>query len=675
MNINRHVAAAMLAAATLMVSAKDINVRGIVTNTAGEPLQGVCIYNAEDNKLLTSTNEEGKYLVIIDSDGKLLFSILGSEETEVPVEGRLTLDVSLARSSITLDEVMVSAKSKLKVVAPEPTDIEIKGNYLHVKTRVKVPRRLFGSSTRLIIQPEMINVTRRKMQYMRPVVFDGRRYHITQERMYDYDISKDPLASFSEVRSKEHGDGDAVILYNDSVYVARPDEDFRFDMFMAMENYNRVFYRDTSTVARGVVNPLRFFHYSLLGSEVTDSAFMPTPEMQLRDTKGDVMLTFAVGKADLDMNQGDNRREMESLLEQLRRVENDPDAALKSFTIATTASPEGNYEHNLALAQRRMKSALDFIYANLSPTTRRYVETSADATVATWEPLVEMLRADSLTEEADKVREIVERYPDSPNRQSVNITRLPFYRDVIAQTYLPRLRRVSYEFVTSQYRYLTDEEIAAVYAEKPASLSRFEFFRLYRNTAKTPEEKEAMLRKALEVHPKFLVAATDLSALMLDKGEPDPEILAPFLVPGAKKIPDEARLNQIASCLATYRYHEADSLASTLPEDDPRFHKAKVYTDVFNGRYENAIQEVSAESPLNEVIMLLCLKANDQAWRKAQQLGGSANEEYIKAVAANRVDEYMSAINHIENAFRLDPHLREVAKVDGDLIELLEDVE
>ena len=209
MNINRHVAAAMLAAATLMVSAKDINVRGIVTNTAGEPLQGVCIYNAEDNKLLTSTNEEGKYLVIIDSDGKLLFSILGSEETEVPVEGRLTLDVSLARSSITLDEVMVSAKSKLKVVAPEPTDIEIKGNYLHVKTRVKVPRRLFGSSTRLIIQPEMINVTRRKMQYMRPVVFDGRRYHITQERMYDYDISKDPLARFSEVRSKEHGDGDA----------------------------------------------------------------------------------------------------------------------------------------------------------------------------------------------------------------------------------------------------------------------------------------------------------------------------------------------------------------------------------------------------------------------------------------------------------------------------------
>ena len=87
------------------------------------------------------------------------------------------------------------------------------------------------------------------------------------------------------------------------------------------------------------------------------------------------------------------------------------------------------------------------------------------------------------------------------------------------------------------------------------------------------------------------------------------------------------------------------------------------------------MQEVSAESPINEVVMLLAVKANDQAWRKAQHLGGTASEEYLKAVAANRVDEYTAAINHIENAFRLDPQLREVAKVDGDLVDLLEDVE
>lgn len=667
--------AVALAAAIHPVAARDINVRGIVTNTNGEPLQGVCIYDTGTDKLLTSTNEEGKYLVIADSEGKLLFSILGCEETEVPVEGRLTLDVTLARSAITLGEVTVNAKSKLKVVAPEPTDIEVKGNYLTIKTRVKVPHRLFGSSTRLIIQPELHDVTRGELKYMKPIVFDGRRYNITQERMLDFDLADDPLSPYVQVRGREHGKGDAVITYHDSVWVARPDNDFRCDMLMAMENYNKVFYRDTTTIARGVVNPLRFFQYSLLGSEITDSAYMPTPEMQLRDTRGDVMLTFAVGKSRLDMDQGDNRREMESLLAQLHRVENDPDAALKSFTIATTASPEGNYERNLELARERMKSALSFIYENLSPTTRRYVETSADASVATWQPLVEMMRADSLVSEAEAVNNIVNKYPGNPDRQSANITRLPFYRDVIAARYLPRLRRVSYEFVTSQYRYLTDSEIAELYAKDPASLSRFEYFRLYRNVASTPSEKEAIMRKALEVHPKFLVAASDLSALMLEKGEPDASILEPFLTPGAKKIPEETRLNQIAACLAGYRYHEADSLASTLPDSDPRFRKAKVYTAVFNGCYQEVMQEVSAESPVNEVVMLLAIKANDQAWRKAQLLGNTAEEEYLKAIAANRVDEYMSAVDHLENAFRLKPELREIARVDGDLIELLEDLE
>lgn len=83
--------------------------------------------------------------------------------------------------------------------------------------------------------------------------------------------------------------------------------------------------------------------------------------------------------------------------------------------------------------------------------------------------------------------------------------------------------------------------------------------------------------------------------------------------------------------------------------------------------------KVVEKMPGNEVLLLLALKANDEAWAKAKALGGSAKEEYIKAVAANRVDEVMAAINHMENAFRLDPSLKEIAKVDGDLLDLLEE--
>lgn len=666
-------AAIMLTSAA--ASARDINVRGIVTNTKGEPLQGVCIYNVETDQLLASTNEEGKYLVIIDSDGKLAYSILGMEDTEVPVEGRLAIDVVLTASSITLDEVLVKAKGKLKTVAPEPTDIEIKGNYAHIKTRVKVPHRLFNSSTRLIIQPALYNVTANKMWYLKPLVFDGRRYNITQDRMLDFNLNADPLTPYVEVQ-KHSSYKDDMIFWSDSVYLDNPDQDFHCDMLMAMENYNRVFYRDTTTISRGTVNPMRFFKYSLLGTEVTDTTFYPTPEMQMRDTRGDVMLTFKVNDARLYMDQGNNRAEMNSLLSQLQHIENDPDAALKSFHIYSTSSPEGNYAKNVDLSKRRMQSALELIMDNLSPTTRRYMEVKSDASVEPWESLVTMLRADSLNTEADAVADIITKYPGQMDAQSIRIRKLPFYSSLIPEKYLPRMRKVSYEFLTSQFRYLTDDEIAEVYKTDPKSLSRYEFFRLYRYIAKTPAEKEEYLKKALETHPSFLVAATDLAAMKLERGEADYDLLGNYLQPGKKikKIPDEARLNHIAACLASHHYLEADSLASLLP-DTPRFHKAKIYTDVFNGRYEGAMQEVAAESPVNEVVILLALKANDQAWRKASKLGGSAEEEYLKAVAANRVDEYMAAVSHLENALRLKPELKEIAKIDGDLIDLMEERE
>lgn len=664
--------AAAASAIALPAFARDINVRGIVTDPSGAPLKGVTIYDANTDHLLASTNEEGKYLVIIDSEGKLLFSILGMEDSEVPVEGRLAVDVTLTRSAITLGEVLVKGKSKLKVVAPEPTDIEIKGNYAHIKTRVKVPGHLFNSSTRLIIQPALYNVTEGRRWFLKPLVYDGKRYNITQERMYDFKPESDPLSRYVTLKNQSAG-GDDIITWSDSVYLKNPEQDFYCDMMMAMEDYNKVFYRDTTRIARGTINPLRFFRYSILGSEVKDSTYFPTPEMQMRDTKGDVKITFRVNESTLDMNYADNRREMNALLAQLKQFEDNPDAAIKSFAINGTASPEGSYDHNVDLSKKRMRSALNIINENLSPSTRRYIEMTSDAKVENWEALVDILRAENENDKADEIESILKKHSGIA-AQGNAIKRLPYYNSVLREKYLPKLRRVSYEYITSEFRYLTDDEIAEVYATKPNTLTRYEFFRLYRYMAKTPEEKETYLKKALEVHPKFLVAANDLSAMYLERNEPHPELLEPFVKPGAKKIPTEAKSNLVAAYLATQQYLRADSIAEELP-DTPEYHKTKLYVDVLNGRFDNAIQEISEESPVNEVVLLLALKANDRAWTMAQKLGNSPEEEYLKAIAANRVDEYMAAMSHLENALRLKPELRDIAKIDGDIIELLEDLE
>ncbi|AHF12436.1 collagen-binding protein [Barnesiella viscericola DSM 18177] len=666
----RILAGILLLAVTLPLSAREINVRGTVTNLDDEPLYRVSIYNAATNKLVGVTNEDGKYLVKIDSEGTLLFSSLGYEEKQVAVRGELTVNVELEPSAVALQEVVVSAKRITDNVVPEPTDIEVKGNYFHIKTRVKIPKELFSTDARMIIQPGIYNVTRGKMIFLSPLVFDGQEYAITQERMYDYDVKQDPLAQYVKIKASSSRKDD-LVGYNDSTYVENPNDDFRCDMMVAMENYNRVLYRDTFVIARGVVNPLRFLKYEIPGSAVKDESFFPQPEMQLRDTKGDVNLTFPVNKSQLNLNDGNNREEMNQLIARLRAVENDPNARLKSFSIAGTASPEGNYAKNEQLAQQRMSSAMELVLQELNESTRRQLEIGTNASVETWDRVVALLRADGKSQEADAIQAVIDKYPDDPNRQSRGVVALPFYRPLITEQYLPQLRRVSYELLFSQYRYLTDDEIKELYRENSGDLTRNEFWRLY-NMADSTAEREAICRRALEVYPKFLVAATDLAAMLIEQGKPDAELLVPYL--GMKEIPDETRLNQVIAWLSVRKFVQADSLAAELP-DTGAYHKAKVYSAALNGRYEEVIQEISAESPFNEVLMLLAIKANDQAWEKAKLLGNSARENYIKAVAANRVDEVVLALSYLESAFKKDPSLRDIASIDGDVLDLLQEDE
>lgn len=657
----------------LTAAARNINVRGKVTMSGtGEPIYGVGIYNGSTDKLIGTTNDEGRYTVNIDENGSLLFRVMGSQDQTVDVNGQLSLNVSMQPAATELGEVVVQAKAINNQLITEPTDIDVKGNYLHVKTHVKVPHKLFSSNVRMIVQPAIYNVTRNEISYMRPVVFDGHRYAITQERMLDWDKSKDPLTPYVQVKNTGRRTDDVLTLH-DSVYVKNPQDDFRCDVMSSLEDYNSIIYADTFIIARGTVNPMRFLSYSLSGAPMTDERFFPTPEMQLRDTRGEMQLSFKVGRSDLDLALGSNQSEMDRLLAQLREIESNPDMAIKSFTISGTASPEGNYDSNRRLADNRMKSAMDIILRGLSSTSRQNIEFKTEASVSSWEDVAKLLRADGHIEEAEAVETIIDSYPGNRTRQDRNIKGLPFYTKLIQPTYLPRLRNVSYQIVTQRYRYLTDEEIAELYRTNSSEMSRYEFWRLYSQAADTTE-REKIIRRALEVDPKFLTGATDLAAILIDRDQPDPELLDNLLATAKHEVPDEARLNHGIALLSAGQYTKADSLLSLTP-DIEKYHKARIYSAALNGRYQDVVEEIAADSPFNEVLMLLALKANDQAWEKAQKLGDSAKEEYIKAVAANRNDQYLPALTHLENAFRLDPSLRDIARVDGDVVDLLNEID
>ena len=185
--------------------------------------------------------------------------------------------------------------------------------------------------------------------------------------------------------------------------------------------------------------------------------------------------------------------------------------------------------------------------------------------------------------------------------------------------------------------------------------------------AESDEEKETIYKQALEVYPKFMLAANNLSALYINQGRPDDSILESFI---SKDAPEEVLTNQVVALLSNWKYEKADSVVSLIP-DGVSSEYLKSVTRALNGNYEEALATFGQEGGINEVVLLLALKRNDEAWEKAQNLPETARSEYVKAIAANRLDKVMDAINHIEKAFELDPSLRDVAKVDADVMDLL----
>ncbi len=645
-------------------NAQNIRVTGVVRGNNGERIPGATIKDLGNQRVVGTTDDDGRYSLIISPNATVEFSCMGYSSEKEKIKGRLTIDVELQTTANEMEEIVVTA-NLVGTIIFEPSEIEVVGNYFHLRTRFKVPSAIMSSDKRLVVQPTIYNVTRRKTFFLRPVVSDGREYLLTQDRMYGFDLSRDTLSPYIQ-KSQMSRQGE-IIAYHDSAYIENNRDDYRADVFMSIEDYKKIINVDTISIAHGTVNPLRFFDYNLGARDLTDSAYIPKPELQLRNDKGEVNLTYLPGKAQIDESDPENVRQLEMLGKRITSLESNPDARLESVAISGVSSPDGRYASNVVLAKERMATARDRILSYVSPERREFLSVVSDSKVENWEPVYEMMVRDSLTDKAAEVRAIINRYPDSPDRQFLAISRLPYYRSLIVPKYLPELRRVEYNFGYSIYRVLTDDEIEELYKKDYSSFSRYEFYRMFMR-AKDDVERETLYKQALEMYPRFMLAANNLAALYIRQGRSDENLLKPFINENA---PEEVLSNQIVAYLDRWKYDSADSVAMLMKETETSEYIRSV-TDALNGNYEEALQTFGAQGGINEIVLLLAMKRNDEAWEKAEELPDeSARVMYVKAIIANRLDKVVEAINYIETALEMDPSLREIAEIDADVKDLL----
>lgn len=130
MNRKAWLAIVMVLCLSLPALAQKITVTGTVVDATGEPLIGASVLE-QGTAVGTATDIDGNYSISVSPKSSLVVSYVGYNTQTIPVNGRTTIDVTLAENTVVLNEVVAIGYGVVKksdatgsVAMVKPDDIE-----------------------------------------------------------------------------------------------------------------------------------------------------------------------------------------------------------------------------------------------------------------------------------------------------------------------------------------------------------------------------------------------------------------------------------------------------------------------------------------------------------------------------------------------------------------------
>ena len=126
------------------------SLRGVVTDSAGEPLPGAAVL-IKDSGNGVITDLDGAYVIEVSDGTDLEFSFIGFETQEVRVQGQQSLDVRLSPLTTYLEEAVVVGYGEQKKINLTGSVNQIKGESIANKPAVNVLAALQGELPGVVI--------------------------------------------------------------------------------------------------------------------------------------------------------------------------------------------------------------------------------------------------------------------------------------------------------------------------------------------------------------------------------------------------------------------------------------------------------------------------------------------------------------------------------------------
>lgn len=505
-----------------------------------------------------------------------------------------------------------------------------------------IPEGVFSRRSRLIIVPQLLEGDSLRDEYT-PLVADAPIYSKKRYRKQQLEDYVDPYAGVARLVEKPQQG--VVLPYRE--YVQLPDgvTGGRIVAVVTTDGCGACTSLDTLQVgAISNLAPLIRDAYRLYWME---RPFVVRPKIM--NGAGEARLQFKVDKYDIDLNLGNNRSEMEQMVEKLRPLVNDPLTTLNRFEIYGMASADGSLAYNTTLSANRAGAARQWLAQRLGLSAGILSRFKTGSRPEGWEPVLEAMRKDGHPDTL-KVQEILEKYAGESDDVAERYIRRLACWNTIKDRYLQKDRKVEYTYTYTVKSFTTDRELLEAYAARPEVCNEDELLRVA-SLQTSDSAREQVYRTVLRYFPESELATCNLASILL-RNERAAEALQLLAATGSTA---PELVNARAAALAlTGETEQAVRLLEPLAgiSEQARYNLGLMCAAL--NRTQEAYTYLRKFADVNSALAALAIGANADAATILDSCADdrSAKAEYARALVAARNNDATAVARHLEIACR-----------------------
>lgn len=256
----------------------------------------------------------------------------------------------------------------------------------------------------------------------------------------------------------------------------------------------------------------RQFNADFLYKAPTDSA------EKIFNLSGRANIIFKVNRTEIDWSYAGNHAELDSILQSVNAVRDNPDATVKEIFLTGYASPEGSYANNVRLAKGRTEAVRDYVAKNASFPSSVYHTARVPED---WEGLREWIAASEMPSKEAMLAFIADKSISPEDKNDPFKARFPEEYPFLLATVYPTLRHTDYRITYSIRKYYDINEIRKVMETNPRNLSENELFLLANSLEPGSQEYDEVFELAARLYPSNITANLNAANSAMNRGRLD----------------------------------------------------------------------------------------------------------------------------------------------------------